>query len=149
MKKCLIVYYSYHHGNTKKIADAMSEASGAELCTVDELDSHNLQDYELIGFGAGIAYGKHYDRLLEAAGALDLRGRTAFVFSTSGSGKSRSNHAALIEVLKKSGADIAGNFACKGFDTAGPFKLIGGIAKGHPNAADLESAGQFVLEMLR
>lgn len=149
MKKCLIVYYSYHHGNTKKIAAVMAEASGAELCTVDDLDSQKLQDYELIGFGAGIAYGKHYDKLLQAAGALDLRGKTAFVFSTSGSGKAQSNHAALIELLKKSGADIAGSFACKGFDTVGPFKLIGGIAKGHPNAADFESAKKFILEMLR
>lgn len=148
MKKCLIVYYSYHHGNTKKIAAAMAEASGAELCTVDDLNSQKLQDYELIGFGAGIAYGKHYDKLLKAVEALDLRDKTAFVFSTSGSGKSESNNAPLVELLKKSGAKIAGSFACKGFDTAGPFKLIGGIAKSHPDAADIESARKFVLEML-
>ena len=149
MKRCLMVYDSYHHGNTKKIAAAMAEASGAELCSVDDLDGKKLQDYELIGFGAGIAYGKHYDKLLKAAGTLDLRGRTVFVFSTSGSGKSESNNATLIELLKKSGADIAGSFACKGFDTAGPFKLIGGIAKGHPDAADLEAARKFALEMLK
>ncbi len=149
MKKCLIVYNSYHHGNTKKIAAAMAEASGAELCTVDDLNSQNLQDYERFGFGAGIAYGKHYDKLLKAVDTLDLRGKTAFVFSTSGSGKSESNNASLIELLKKSGANIAGSFACKGFDTAGPFKLIGGIAKGHPDAADIEAARKFVLEMLR
>lgn len=149
MKKCLIVYYSYHHGNTKKIAAVMAEASGAELCTIDELSSKNFQDYELIGFGAGIAYGKHYDKLLQAVSALDLRGKTAFVFSTSGSGKAESNNATLMELLQKSGANVAGSFACKGFDTAGPFKLIGGIAKGHPDAADLEAARKFVREMLR
>nr|WP_312577073.1 flavodoxin family protein [Sedimentibacter sp.] len=149
MKKCLIVYYSYHHGNTKKIADVMAGASGAELCTIDDLNSKKLQNYELIGFGAGIAYGKHYDKLLKAASELDLRGKTVFVFSTSGSGKSESNNAPLIELLKKSGANVAGSFACKGFDTAGPLKLIGGIAKGHPDAADIESARKFVLEMIR
>ncbi len=149
MKKCLIIYYSYHHCNTKKIAAAMAEAAGAELCTVDDFNRKELQDYELIGFGAGIAYGKHYDKLLKAVSSLDLNGKTTFVFSTSGSGKSKSNNASLIELLKKSGANIVGSFACKGFDTAGPLKLVGGIAKGHPDAADMEAARNFILEMLR
>lgn len=62
--------------------------------------------------------------------------------------KSESNNAPLVELLKKSGAKIAGSFACKGFDTAGPFKLIGGIAKSHPDTADIESVRKFVREML-
>nr|WP_319487292.1 flavodoxin family protein [uncultured Caproiciproducens sp.] len=148
MKKCLIVYYSYHHGNTEKIAAAMAETAGAELCTIDGINGKNLQEYEIIGFGAGIAFSKHYDKLLKATSALDLHGKSAFVFSTSGTGGTN-HHAALIEQLKTAGADIAGNFACKGFDTFGPFKLIGGVAKGHPDTADIEAAKRFILEMVK
>ena len=59
MKTCLIIYYSYHHGNTEKIANSMAEASNAKVCPLDKINTVNLQEYEIIGFGAGIAYGKH------------------------------------------------------------------------------------------
>lgn len=148
MKRCLIVYYSYHHGNTEKIASAMAEVTDAELCTIDDINGKKLQDYDIIGFGAGIAFGKHYDKLLKGVGGLDLRGKSAFVFSTSGTGGTNS-HTALIEILKSGGANVVGNFACKGFDTVGPFKLIGGISKGHPDTTDIEAAKKFVLEIVR
>ncbi|HAP20133.1 MAG TPA: flavodoxin, partial [Lachnospiraceae bacterium] len=35
-------------------------------------------------------------------------------------------------------------FGCKGYDTFGPFKLVGGIAKGHPDGNDLKAAVSFV-----
>ena len=38
---------------------------------------------------------------------------------------------------------MLGEFGCRGFDTFGPFKLAGGIAKGHPDALDLEEARKF------
>ena len=70
MKKCLIVYYSYHHGNTEKVAYAMAEVTNAKLCTVDNVNEKNLQDFEIIGFGAGIANGKHYDSCLMRRASL-------------------------------------------------------------------------------
>ena len=36
-----------------------------------------------------------------------------------------------------------GKFFCKGYDTYGPFKLVGGIAKGHPDEKDLMAAVEF------
>ncbi|HWQ50976.1 MAG TPA: flavodoxin family protein [Terriglobales bacterium] len=143
MKKCLIIYDSYHHGNTEKVAKAMAAASGAGLCRVDELSAADLAQYELIGFGSGIAFGKHYDKLISAVGGLDLEEKEVFVFSTSGMGKEDLN-AELIGQLESAGAVVAGSFACKGFDTYGPFKLIGGIAKGHPDDGELEAAKRFI-----
>ena len=40
-------------------------------------------------------------------------------------------------ILKEKKTDIIGKFGCKGYDTFGPFKLVGGIAKGHPDEKDL------------
>ena len=39
---------------------------------------------------------------------------------------------------------MVGKFGCKGYDTFGPFKLVGGIAKGHPNEEDMINAADFV-----
>lgn len=148
MKRCLIVYDSYHHGNTKKVAEAMAEVSGAELCPAADAADRDLSAYDVVGFGSGIAYGKPYEALQKAAARLDLAGKTAFVFSTCGSGNTHYNDF-FEKKLKEAGANVAGGFSCRGFDTVGPFKLVGGIAKGHPDDADLAAAKKFAADMVR
>ncbi len=146
MKKCLIVYESRHHGNTEKIAKAMAEASGAELCRAGEAGGKNLDGYGLIGFGSGIAWGSHYEGLKKAAAKMSLGGKTVFVFSTSGTG-SESYNGPLTEQLKKAGASVLGSFACKGFDTM-VRKESGGVSKGHPDEKDTADAKKFILGLL-
>ena len=46
-------------------------------------------------------------------------------------------------ILEGKHADLIGKFSCKGYDTYGPFKLVGGIAKGHPDEKDLTAAVDF------
>ena len=36
----------------------------------------------------------------------------------------------------------------QGFDTFGPFKLIGGVAKGHPDDRDLAAAVEFYKKLI-
>ena len=36
-------------------------------------------------------------------------------------------------IINNKNCPIIGKFSCKGYDTYGPFKLVGGIAKSHPN----------------
>ena len=38
---------------------------------------------------------------------------------------------------------IVGAYGCLGFDTYGPFKVIGGIAKGHPTDEEIKGAVDF------
>ncbi|MEE1099963.1 MAG: hypothetical protein U0K86_00580 [Agathobacter sp.] len=38
-----------------------------------------------------------------------------------------------IAIINNKNCPIIGKFSCKGYDTYGPFKLVGGIAKSHPN----------------
>lgn len=148
MKRCLIIYDSYHHGNTKKVAEAMAEVSGAELCTAADAADKDLSAYDVVGLGSGIAYGKPYEALQKAAARLDLAGKTVFVFSTHGSSSTHYNEF-LEKRLKDAGAVVAGSFSCKGFDTVGPFRLVGGIAKGHPDDADLAAAKTFIKDILK
>ena len=148
MAKCLIIYYSYHHGNTEKIASEMAKAVSAKLSTLDKIKDCNLDDFDTIGFGSGIAYGKHYENLLDTVVGMNLLQKKVFVFSTSGTGGTNYNKA-LIGILEKQSANVIGSFACKGFDTFGPFKLVGGVAKGHPNDNDFEAARSFIKDIVK
>ena len=50
---------------------------------------------------------------------------------------------ALHGIAAEKHCPVLGEFSCKGYDTFGPFKLVGGTAKGHPDAQDLENARRF------
>lgn len=50
---------------------------------------------------------------------------------------------AIRKIAKAKNCHELGAFLCLGFDTFGPFKVIGGIAKGHPDAKDIADAIEF------
>ena len=52
-------------------------------------------------------------------------------------------HAALKEQLAGRGFSIVDEFSCKGWDSWGPLKLVGGINKGRPDDEDLATAREF------
>jgi len=141
--KNLIVYESIHHGNTEKIGKAMAEYLNADLIKTNDINVNTLKDYDLIGFGSGIYNGKLHKNVLDLIEkSPTLSNKKAFVFSTSGQGKVKYNNT-IEQKLKEKGFEVVGSFACKGYDTFGPFKLIGGIAKGRPNENDIKKAKEF------
>lgn len=145
--KRLIIYESVHHGNTEKIAKVMAEVLKAELKRPNDVNIDSLKDYDLIEFGSGIYYGKFHKNILELI--KKIRGgnnQKTFVFSTSGQGREQYNDSLKKEFTEK-GFKVIGSFACKGFDTYGPFKLIGGIAKGRPNEDDISKAREFAMKL--
>ena len=42
--------------------------------------------------------------------------------------------------LEQKTATVTGIFSCKGYDTYGPFKLVGGLNKHHPDENDIQNA---------
>ena len=147
MKK-LVIYSSVHHGNTEKVAKAMAQALKAEVIKAESVDVKTIQDYDLIGFGSGIYGGKVHKSMLKLIENLpEMQNKRVFVFSTSGVGKKDYNNDTA-EKLSAKGCTVAGSFACRGYDTFGPFKLIGGIAKGRPNDEDILNAKNFVLKFI-
>jgi flavodoxin len=147
--KVLITYNSVHRGNTKKIAKAMAAAIDADIMKYDEVDGYNILDYDLIGFGSGIYYGKANKNLIEFIDDLPpVKNREAFVFTTSGKGNPNYS-SALAEKVSEHGFKVIGEFSCRAFDAWGPLKLIGGINKGRPNADDLKKAGIFVNGLIK
>ncbi|UCH11810.1 MAG: hypothetical protein JSU61_13690, partial [Fidelibacterota bacterium] len=81
----LLVLWSFHHYNTKKIADVIAETLGAEIKTPAEINPEDVQRYDLIGFGSGIYHQQHHRSLLDLADNLkEVSGKRTFIFSTSG-----------------------------------------------------------------
>ncbi|MDD1726128.1 MAG: flavodoxin family protein [Euryarchaeota archaeon] len=140
--KTIVICVSVHHGNTKQIADAIAEVLRAQVCTPDKADAAMLADYELIGFGSGIYYGKHHQSLLDFVDNLPTLNKQAFVFSTRG-GALDHNHDPLKQRLERKGLRIVAEFSCKGLDTSGVFNYIGGINNNRPNDNDLRDAQEF------
>jgi flavodoxin len=141
--KSIVLYKSLCHGNTLKIATVIAETLKADIKTLEAKDRERVQEYELIGFGSGIFYQKHHKTLFDfVEGLPEIKNKQAFVFSTSGLCLPEFN-TPLETVLKKKGFQITGSFVCKGWDTWGPYKLVGGIAKGRPDESDLQLAREF------
>ena len=142
--KTLIICVSVHHGNTEKVARAMAETIHARLVKPDEADINTLSEYDLIGFGSGIYAFRHHKALFSfVSGMPAMKNKKAFIFSTRGMGSAKRYHRILREKLLEKELDIAGEFSCRGLDTVGPLKLVGGMNKGKPDEEDLKNAREF------
>lgn len=146
--KTLIICESYHHGNTKKIADAMADVMHADVKKSGEVEAKTIEGYDLIGFGSGIYMGKSHKNLLKLADSLPKIEKRAFIFSTAGgANENMKDHKALKEKLEAKGFRIVDEFSCRGFDTFGPLFIIGGLNKGKPDEKDVENAKQFAMKL--
>ena len=140
--KTAIVFYSKHHGNTKKLIDAIAAKYDVTAIDATEVKSADLSEYDMVGFASGIYYSKFHKSVLEFAEQNLPDGKPVFFLYTYGAEK-KGYTKAITEAVSKRNAKIAGEFGCFGFNTFGPFKLIGGIAKGHPDTTDLTDVVRF------
>ena len=145
--KSLLIVFSYHHKNTEKVAKVFADVLGAPIKTPQQINPEELNQYDLVGVGAGIDSGKHYKVLLDFADKLpQVDNKKAFIFSTSGiTGKKKlaKDHSTLRKTLQSKSFLIVDEFQCKGLDTNSFLKYFGGINKGRPNAEDLKRAEEF------
>lgn len=149
--KAILVVYSYHHNNTQKVAEVFAKVLDAKNKTPQETNPAELEEYDLVGFGAGIDSGKHYKPLLDFADKLpQVDGKSAFIFSTAGltgDKKLAKDHSTLREKLEAIGYRIVDEFQCKGFNTNVFLKYFGGMNKGRPNEEDLKNAEDFAVNL--
>ncbi len=149
--KTLIICMSVHHGNTKKVADRMASVLDADVLTPMDVADAALKKYDLVGFGSGIYFGKHHRSLSSFVDKLpDMKGKKAFVFSTSGWGDfffNRMLSSGFQDQLRKKGFMVLGNFACPGWDTFGMFSWFGGLSRGRPDEKDLLKAEEFAKKL--
>ena len=137
--------------NTEKVANVIAKVFDAKVKTPKQTDPDELQDYDLIGFGAGIDSGKHYKPMLDLADKLpQIIDKNAFIFSTAaltGDKKRDEDHSILREKLESKGYVIVDEFQCKGFNTNSFLKHFGGMNRNRPNAKDLKNAEEFAQKL--
>lgn len=143
MADIAIVYHSQHHGNTKKLLDAIAAAHPVDLIAAASAQAADLSGYQVVGFASGIYMSKFHRSILDVIEKQkDCSGKKAFLLFTSGANKD-SFAQPVASALAAKGFQVLGEYHCKGFDTFGPFKLVGGIAKGHPTAEEVQQAVKF------
>ena len=141
--KTAILYASTHHGNTRKVVRAIAEASpDVTLLDVTRAAPDGLSGFDRIGLASGVYYGTSHTALLRSAQEHLPGGVPVFFLHTAGSPR-RSHCREAERIAAGKGCPLLGVYFCKGFDTFGPFRLIGGIAKGHPTARELQAAVAF------
>jgi flavodoxin len=150
-KETLILCSSTHHGNTQQVAERIAGVLDAVIADPVQAMAPTIGDYQLIGIGSGVYYGRFHKSIRRWLRSLPLGiggGRQAFVFSTSGLPfLSYWYHRSAVNALRNKGFDVIGEFSCRGHDSFGPLCLIGGINRVHPNERDLQRAEQFAKEL--
>ncbi len=144
--KSLIICVSVSNGNTRRVADRMAAVLGADVVEPEAVDVDSLAQYDLVGFGSGIYFMAVHPRLWKLIGRLRPGGGgRAFTFFTSGARplpfldfSARIRHR-----LSSKGFDVLDSFSCRGLDTVGPLRFIGGVNKGRPSDRDLAEAARF------
>ena len=140
--KTASIYYSKHHGNTKKLLDAIAEKNEVTLIDVTEKPTADLTGYDRIGLASGIYYNNFAKQLLSFAEEHLPEKKDVFYIYTHGAPKGMFL-TAIRKISEQKQCKEIGSYHCLGYDTFGPFKLLGGIAKGHPTEEEVKEAVAF------
>ena len=137
-----IVYYSNHHGNTKKLLDAIAAKNEVTLIDVTKQSQTDLSGFDRIGFASGIYFSAFAKQIIAFADANLPQGKDVFYIYTHGAPKGDFLKG-MREIAENKQCREIGEYHCQGYDTFGPFKLVGGIAKGHPTNEEIDEAVAF------
>lgn len=150
MADTAIFYHSHHHSNTKRVLDTIAAQYPVDVFSLPGQIEADFSRYRTFGFASGIYYARFDASLVNFIQSTPelVKGRQCFLIYTSGSDKD-SYAKSFSRLLQSNGAHILGVYHCRGFDTFGPFKLLGGIAKGHPDDQDLAEALAFYQDILQ
>ncbi len=147
MYKAVIIYASTHHGSTRKLVEAIADKYEVVQIDATNCQQADLSGYDLIGFASGIDFGKFYDsveQFLEKN--LPENKRVFFLYTCA-----KVNHRftdSIKEAAIQKGATILGEYGCRGFNTYGPWKMIGGMNKKHPSEDEISHAVEFFGSLL-
>lgn len=142
----VIIYESKHHGNTKKLCDRIAGECNIRLVEAKIITNNfEWESYDIIGLASGIAYNKFYKNVNKAALMIPDGKKVFFIYTCAKNNKDFSKD--IQNILMEKGCECLGSYGCKGYNTFGPLKLIGGMNKENPTQAELRDAVQFVKEI--
>ncbi|HPF87322.1 MAG TPA: flavodoxin domain-containing protein [Candidatus Limiplasma sp.] len=143
MPKTAILYRSPHHGNTKKLINAIAKAHADVTLVKAGEDSFDPSRFDVIGFASGVYAGRLHRSVHKALNELGGDGRKGFVIYTCGDTAGEKYGKRFLDALAEKGFTPCGFYWCLGHDSFGPLRLVGGIHKGRPNADDIQGAVDF------
>lgn len=145
--KTVIIYASLHQGNTKRVVESIALNNNVDIIDIIKNKDADVSEYDCIGIASGIAYGKYYPQMLDYLSKKIPKGKPVFFIHTAGDPKEK--HCADAKSITDSrGCPYLGAYFCKGYDTYGPWKLIGGINRNRPNSTDFSNAQTFYSNLL-
>lgn len=139
----LLIVHSEHHGNTRKIAEAMNEVFNTHIVAPQEVTESLINDANIFGLGSGIYAGRHHTSIFDVIKKIPNCNKSYFVFSTHTLALVFFYHKLLCMKLNKKGLQFLGEFSSQGYATYGPLAMGGGMNKGRPNEKDLQDARNF------
>ena len=147
MNKIAVIYASKHHGSTRKLVDAIAQRH--EITRIDAMQQSeaDLSEYDVVGFASGIDFGKFYDCVEQFLDENLPDGKRVFFLYTCAKPSDRFTQSIKYKAAQKQ-AVVLGEYGCKGYNTYGPWKLIGGMNKHHPTTEEVEGAVQFFEALL-
>ena len=138
--KTAVVYYSAHHGNTKKLLDALP----GDVVLIDAANPSvtDLTSFDRIGFASGIYGGAFAKQVMDFA-REHLPERKPVFFVATAAMKLKNHFVGITHACESKHAIVLGSYLCQGYNTFGPFKLVGGTSKGHPDQKDIDEFLKF------
>lgn len=137
MKRTVIVYASVHHHNTRKVVEYAARALNLEAVDIALNPDPDLKGADTVVLASGIYFNAIHKSLQAFLERAPLCGKRVALVYTCGM-EYRDFAAPVARALSQRGARYLGSCHCRGYDTFGPLKALGGIAKGHPDQADLQ-----------
>lgn len=147
--KILILYASFHHKNTEKLIEGISKKIEIDKINIlKHKGDYNIEKYDIVGFASGIYAGRFHKKIrLDFEKIRFNQGQKVFFIATCGA-KYKDHGKGMRKIAIRKNVKVVGTFQCKGFDTFGPLKLIGGIAKDHPNEKDIDNGISFLKSII-
>ena len=143
MENTVIIYTSTHQGNTRKLVQALCDHYGIAQIDAAAHKEADLTRYDRIGFASGIDFGKFYDPVVAFLARNLPEKKQVFFLYTCARESSRFTQS-IKEEARKKGAIVLGEYGCRGYNTYGPWKLIGGMNKNHPTSQEIDGAIRFL-----
>ena len=134
----VIVYYSKHHENTKKVLDAIKEVDpSVTLVDVLKEPEFDLSNFDRVGFASGIYFSKFAKQITSYMQAHLVDGKEVFFVYTHGAPLVCGVTRKVKKIAKQKNCKVIGSLHTRGYDTY-VMKRFGGIAKKHPSNKDLK-----------
>ena len=120
-----------------------------EIAIIDAMKETqvDLQEYDIIGFASGIDFGKFYLEIENFAREnLPFQKEVFFLYTCAMDREGFTN--SIKEIVLEKDAVILGTYGCRGYNTYGPWKLIGGMNKSHPTENEIQECVNFYEKLL-